>query len=45
VLDVRGDAYVLNGLLAQLHIPETLQGSRSWMPARRPGTGLPAIMA
>jgi tetratricopeptide (TPR) repeat protein len=27
VLEVRGDAYVLTGALAQLHIPETLQDS------------------
>jgi predicted ATPase len=27
VLEARGDAYVLNGSLAQLHIPETLQDS------------------
>jgi tetratricopeptide (TPR) repeat protein len=27
VLEVRGDAYVLRGALAQLHIPETLQDS------------------
>jgi class 3 adenylate cyclase/tetratricopeptide (TPR) repeat protein len=27
VLEARGDAYVLTGALAQLHIPETLQGS------------------
>jgi predicted ATPase len=27
VLEARGDAYVLTGALAQLHIPETLQDS------------------
>ena len=27
MLEARGDAYVLTGALAQLHIPETLQGS------------------
>jgi len=27
VVEARGDAYVLRGALAQLHIPETLQGS------------------
>jgi len=27
VLEARGDAYVLSGALAQLHIPETLQDS------------------
>jgi hypothetical protein len=27
VLEVRGDAYLLRGALAQLHIPETLQDS------------------
>jgi tetratricopeptide (TPR) repeat protein len=37
VLETRGDAYVLNGSLAQLHIPETLQDSLMARLDRLPG--------